>query len=311
MKSPKISIITAVYNMENYIHRCIDSIINQTFKDFELIIINDGSTDKSGEICNQYAQNDKRIKVYHKSNGGVASARELGTNEAKGIFSIHIDPDDWIEENMLEEMYNQIILSKTDILITDYYVDTAQTNIYKKQEPRSLAPNDLLSDLIQGKFFGGLCHKLIRHSLYSQYNIHYLKGINYCEDFLIWAQLLQYPITISYLDKAFYHYCIDNTNSISRKYTIDTYNIRKKFFFTLKGIVPQNLKESLINVAINIKIEAFINGVMTHKEFNTFAPIGLIYILFKSQCSIKMKIILAIAKLLSFKVAFQIYKKLN
>ena len=107
MNSPKISIIVPVYNAEKYLHRCIDSILTQTFGDFELLLIDDGSTDKSGRICDDYVSKDHRIRIFHKQNGGVASARELGIIQAVGKYSIHVDADDWIESNMLEEMYKK------------------------------------------------------------------------------------------------------------------------------------------------------------------------------------------------------------
>ena len=111
----KISIITPVYNVEKYIHRCIDSILAQTFTDFELLLIDDGSKDNSGKICDEYAKSDKRIRVFHKENGGVSSARNLGVDEAKGEYISFIDPDDWIELNMYEEIFNFVDENNVDV----------------------------------------------------------------------------------------------------------------------------------------------------------------------------------------------------
>lgn len=308
MNSPVISIISAVYNVENYIKRCIDSIVNQTFKDFELILVNDGSTDNSGDICNEYALKDSRIKVYHKTNGGVASARGLGISVARGTYSIHIDPDDWIEPTMLEEMYNVVKKKNSDILIVDYYVNSKNQIKYITCKPQYIESKDLLISLLRGNFFGGLCHKLIRHSLYSKYNINFFEGINYCEDFLIWAQLLQNNLNISYLNKAFYHYNVENLNSISRNYNIEKYNQRKKFYLKLKEIIPNNLVNNIDYIALSIKIEAFSNGLMDKKEFYSFAPIKVKYILSNKKLSLKIKIILLIAIFFSFKLAYKLYK---
>ena len=104
---PKISIIVPVYKAETYLSRCLDSIINQTFKNFEVLLIDDGSPDCSGEICDKYAAMDTRIRVLHKENGGVSSARQMGLDNAKGEYTIHADPDDWVEPNMLEELYKK------------------------------------------------------------------------------------------------------------------------------------------------------------------------------------------------------------
>ena len=114
--SPKISIIVPVYKAENYIHRCIKSLLSQTFTDFEILLINDGSPDKSGEICDEYAKSDKRIRVFHKENGGVSSARQCGIDNARGEYTIHVDPDDWVDPRMLEELYLKAVEEKMLVL---------------------------------------------------------------------------------------------------------------------------------------------------------------------------------------------------
>lgn len=108
MNNPLISVIVPVYNVEKYLPRCIDSIIDQTFKNFELLLIDDGSKDKSGEICDEYAKRDNRIKVFHKENGGVSSARNVGLDSAKGEWIIFCDSDDEFYCNAFKS-YNDII----------------------------------------------------------------------------------------------------------------------------------------------------------------------------------------------------------
>lgn len=103
MNKPKVSIIVPVFNAEKYIRRCIDSILSQTFTDFELLLIDDGSKDKSGEICEEYAGKDKRVRVFYKENGGVSSARNLGLDECLGEYISFIDADDYIEANTLSD----------------------------------------------------------------------------------------------------------------------------------------------------------------------------------------------------------------
>jgi glycosyltransferase involved in cell wall biosynthesis len=106
MKHPIISIIIPVYNAEKYLQKCVDSVLTQTFSDFELLLIDDGSSDGSGKICDEYAQQDNRIKVFHKKNGGVSSARNLGLDNATGEWITFIDSDDWVADNFLEVFYN-------------------------------------------------------------------------------------------------------------------------------------------------------------------------------------------------------------
>ena len=102
--TPAVSVIVPVYNAEPYIRRCLDSISAQTFKDFEVILIDDGSPDHCGAICDEYARQDSRFRVIHKENEGVAVARQCGIDNAQGTYSIHCDPDDWVEPNWLEEL---------------------------------------------------------------------------------------------------------------------------------------------------------------------------------------------------------------
>lgn len=118
---PKISIIVPVYNVEKYLKRCVDSILNQTFKDFELILVDDGSTDTSGEICDEYSGIDNRVVVVHKKNGGLSNARNNGIDMASGEYLGFIDSDDYIEKDMYEVLYNDITKNNADIAICGMY----------------------------------------------------------------------------------------------------------------------------------------------------------------------------------------------
>lgn len=112
---PKISVIVAVYNVAPYLKKCVDSIINQTFTDIEIILVDDGSTDESGTICDQYSQRDRRIKVIHKTNGGLSDARNAGLDICKGDFIGFVDGDDYIDDDMYEVLYNNALRYKADI----------------------------------------------------------------------------------------------------------------------------------------------------------------------------------------------------
>lgn len=123
MSNPKISVIVPVYNVEKYLPRCIDSILKQTFTDFELLLIDDGSKDNSGNICDEYAKKDNRIKVYHKENGGVSSARNLGIINAKGKNIIYIDGDDYFLQNALETLITWKYELNTNICVGNFYIE--------------------------------------------------------------------------------------------------------------------------------------------------------------------------------------------
>ena len=161
--NPKISIIVPIYNVEKFLPRCLDSLLAQTFPDFELLLIDDGSKDRSGDICDKYALKDQRIRVFHKENGGVASARQLGVDEARGEYSIHADGDDWVEPDMLQCFYDKAKETNADIVIADYYLQINNQQIYKLQKMKSNNPIEVLKDILEDRVFGALWHKLIKH----------------------------------------------------------------------------------------------------------------------------------------------------
>ena len=121
--NPAISVIVPVYNKEPYLHRCIDSILSQTFTDFELLLIDDGSTDRSGEICDAYAGKDKRVRVFHKENGGVSSARNKGIQKANGEWIIFLDADDYFLLDALRLLLDVALKNKTKISAANFYVE--------------------------------------------------------------------------------------------------------------------------------------------------------------------------------------------
>lgn len=128
MPTPKISVIVPVYNAEKSLCRCIDSILTQTYQDFELLLIDDGSKDSSGAICDSYAAKDSRIKVFHKSNGGVSSARNLGIDNAQGEWLTFVDADDWVEENFLSS-FDLVENKGIDLIVGNYKVEGSSVSI--------------------------------------------------------------------------------------------------------------------------------------------------------------------------------------
>ena len=271
--SPKISIIIPIYNAEKYLCRCVDSIIVQTFTDFELLLIDDGSLDDSKQICDKYARKDIRIQVFHKENGGVASARQLGMDYVRGKYFIHVDSDDWIEPDMLERMVGMAEAENAEIVVSDFFIDRRGGEIvYKKQEPSLVDSKSFLQEILKGKLIGTLWNKLVCTDLWKKCNAHFINGINYCEDILVLAQLLQYCHSISYLSYAFYHYCDDNKESITRNYTRETYHMRKKYISALNGIVSEL---SLLQIAaLEVKMEAFRHNLLSVKDFYNYYPVS-------------------------------------
>ncbi len=214
-QTPKISVIVAAYNAERYIGRCLDSILAQTMSDFEVIVVNDGSTDGTPAILDEYAAKDPRARVIHKPNGGVASARQAGLDAAQGEYTIHADSDDWVEPEMLEEMYAAACANHSDMVFCDFYEIHKDQIKYNSQRPESY---DRLT--IFGQTFnilsGSLCNKLIKRTCFLDYQISFEQGVNYEEDKLVCLKILSHDIVVTYLEKAFYHYdLVQNSASLS------------------------------------------------------------------------------------------------
>lgn len=227
---PKVSVIVPIYKAEKYLNRCLDSILAQTMADFELLLIDDGSPDRSGEICDEYAKKDSRIRVFHQENGGVASARQLGIDNAKGEYSIHADPDDWVEPDMLKEMYGEAKRHDADMVIADYYYETTGGQKYYTQKPKTLDNDCIIEQLISGEIHGSTCNKLVRTELYARHNVHFPLNMTCMEDTFVICSLLMHNIRVEYIPQAFYHYdAVINENSLTyhtgkkiKKTTIDS-----------------------------------------------------------------------------------------
>lgn len=121
MQNQVVSIIIPIYQVEKYIYRCIDSVIKQTYKNLEIILVDDGSPDKCGLICDEYKKKDKRIKVIHKKNGGLSEARNEGLKIVSGEYVGFIDSDDWVEENYIDELYKLLKTYNSDISVCNFY----------------------------------------------------------------------------------------------------------------------------------------------------------------------------------------------
>lgn len=266
--NPKVSVIVPIYKAEVYLHRCVDSLLSQTFQDYEILLVDDGSPDRSGEICDEYAKKDSRVRVFHKENGGVSSARQCGIDNARGEYTIHADPDDWVEPEMLDELYKKAKEDDADMVICDFYVERRENTKYVKQEPSSLNHEVVLRELFQ-QLHGSCWNKLVRRACYKEYGVAFPKDLNYCEDFIVCVSLLNRAIKISYLHGAYYHYDqIVNNNSITRKYTKETYSQRKLFLQVLKRKIDVAYYSKEYDNQISlIALEAFYSGAFSASEY--------------------------------------------
>lgn len=310
---PEISIIVPVYKAEKYLKRCIDSIISQSFNDWELLLIDDGSPDNSGAICDEYTQTDKRIKVFHKENGGVASARELGIQNSKGKYSIHVDPDDWIDKNTLEELYVEVKKTNADIIVFDFLLEYGSRSEVLCQKINS--SQELLKQLFYQERHGSLCNKLIRTELYKKYDIHFPEKLICWEDLYICCNILMlHPCKVTYIPKAFYHYdFFSNPNSMVRKASLRTLEGMKFFCRYFEDLLPETEKYLLNPTKGLVLVTAYRCKLLSADEIrNTFPEINNWYIKKYLHCY-KLVVYCAVAQVLSGKniKAVVCFQKLN
>lgn len=213
--SPKVSVIVAIYNMDDYLLKCLDSLSNQTFTNYEVILVDDGSTDGSLQICEDYKAKDERFRVITKENGGVASARQAGLEQSQGEYVIHVDPDDWVELDMLESLVSYAEETKADMVICDYYEYTNAGVVYKKQEPKSLDCQSLIIELFR-TLHGSCWNKLVKRAKIVENNV-YFPPLSLCEDTYFCVSFLMYPVKVSYFNRAYYYYNRLNVKSVTWK----------------------------------------------------------------------------------------------
>ncbi len=269
--SPAISVIVPIYNMEKLMRKCLDSIMAQTFQDYECLLIDDGSKDGSPSICDEYAAKDSRFTAYHKPNGGLSDARNYGIERAQGDYTIFFDPDDWVDADCLKEMYAKAVETDADMVMCDLYYNDPYRQSYSKQKPTSLDHNDVLKDLIVGKVYGFTVTKLLRRSLYQQYDLQYPIGMYGCEDQYTMCKLLKNDIKIAYLPKAYYHYMHYGNATQSRRYDENTYlhdvRIRDMFVELLCDTPYKELAYEKKSFAIFFRAFHFGSHLYTSKSF--------------------------------------------
>ena len=208
-----ISIIVPIYNAENYLERCITSLINQTYKSLEIILINDGSTDNSRDICNNYAKKDKRIKILNQKNSGVSFARNKGLDTAQGQYICFVDSDDYISQEFVEKMYKQVSTNKADLAICN--INNVSNKGIKSQNSLSYKNNIITKEDYYkniNSFGGFLWNKIFKKNVIG--NLRLEEDIYYCEDELFVINYVEKCTRITCLQEPLYFYCT-HLNSLS------------------------------------------------------------------------------------------------
>ena len=221
-----VSIIVPVYKAEKHIRQCVNSLLAQTYTNIEVILVDDGSPDNCGAICDEYAAKDTRVKVIHQQNGGVSAARQTGIMHATGGYSIHTDPDDWVEANMIEELVAKAKAEDADMVICDFYTESKSRKTYEGQNPgEDLSANAIMRKILFQQLHGSCCNKLVKRSCIEGIGF-FPQDLCILEDELYNIRILARDIKVAYLPKAFYHYRVDNVHSLCN--TISDKNFESK-----------------------------------------------------------------------------------
>ena len=265
----KFSVVVPIYKVEKYLPRCIDSLINQTLKDIEIILVDDGSPDGSPAICDEYAAKDNRIKVIHKKNGGVSAARNDGLKIATGDYIIFCDSDDWMEQDALESLYTKAIETGADIVVGDIYLIRGEKAIYNKYfehefhyTKREDMDELVKADMYQGFSpdppvgsktigYGGPWNKGVKRQFLIDHNICFdpsLLGI--FDDILYTAYMYAQAESIVYIHKPVYNY-VDLSTSITKGYKPNSLDISDRIFKAFKALMVKFGSDGKYDKAFN------------------------------------------------------------
>ncbi|MEH7129309.1 glycosyltransferase family 2 protein, partial [Neobacillus drentensis] len=240
---PKISIIVPVYNVEKYIRRCLDSILAQTFSDFELLLIDDGSTDNSGTICDSYAKQDSRIKVIHMKNGGVSNARNKGISLAHGDYVMFCDSDDYVENNWCCQLYEAINHNRKTLPVCGIRF------VYNIREPKKEVKKAFFErkSYEKGKYFetykkglsGSLCCKIYDRKTIVENSIYFDVTVNRGEDLLFNLSYMDHMDSFVAIPFITYNYVHSNENSLINSYRKDLFDVTAMVYFAWRQYIEK------------------------------------------------------------------------
>lgn len=234
---PLVSVIIPVYKTEQYIHQSVNSVLAQTYANLEVILVDDGSPDRCGEICDAYASKDSRIRVIHKENGGLSSARQAGISAATGEYLFIVDSDDWIEPDMTEQCLSIAVQNQSDCVLYSYVKEYPEKSIpvhlfqedfhYSSAEAKELVHRRLIGPVGEelrapqrAEFLSSVCMKFYRMEVARKGRIVSEREVGSNEDGIFNLYALE-QCSVSYIDRCFYHYRKTNPNSITTRYRPD------------------------------------------------------------------------------------------
>jgi glycosyltransferase involved in cell wall biosynthesis len=245
MIQPLVSIIIPIYNVEDYVRECLQSVLKQTYTQYEVLLINDGSTDKSASICDAFIkQNPQNFKLIHKTNGGLSDSRNLGIKNAEGIYLIFLDSDDYVSPFMLEKLVASLVQNNSDIACCGI-TEVTETG----DKIRSIPANSVLDPgsysfisepCVFSKSLPNACNKIFKKTLFIENNVEFPKGLWY-EDLATIPKLFYYANSISIIDDELYNYRY-RQGSITKTYSLKILDI-----FTILGLLKHFFQSALLN----------------------------------------------------------------
>lgn len=282
----KISVIVPAYNVESYLKQCLDSIVGQAFSNLEIILVNDGSTDGSGRICDEFAVKDSRIKVIHQENAGASSARNSGIEVATGDYLTFVDSDDWLDTEMYRKMTEAAKSSRSaDVIMCDFLnvkpdkIEKISADLRKGYYEKQDIIKEIYPKLIMIENFGRVpiasaCICLFKNSLFKENSIRFDKKLKYSEDNLFMTEIILKADSFLYLkDEYFYHYRQYDT-SRSKKYNDKWWsnflylsqNLEKLVFGNPDFDFSRQIKLQLIHSALFLSNAIFENNTISVKN---------------------------------------------
>ena len=262
MKIPKLTIIVPVYKVEQYLPECIESILAQTFSDFELLLIDDGSPDNSGVICDNYAAKDERIRVIHKANGGVSSARNAGLDNANGEYIVFVDSDDIVLKDYLKHLYEESISGKLGLVVQGFRQHSRDGNLLMevRHAPQIWTGHQILEHLLSILFYCGPWAKLFKREIVHKAKLRFDEKIHHCEDTLFVMEYLKFVDYVKMTD--FQDYCyLDTPGSLTKSFRHIDHEV---YFLNRWMSTVEELKrlflanEELMQIAYRIGFSIFI-----------------------------------------------------
>lgn len=280
---PKVSIILPCYNVEKYLSKSIHSVLGQTYRDFELLVIIDGSPDNSQQIAEQIAHSDSRIQVFEKKNGGLSDARNYGLERAQGEFVYFMDSDDWIEPTLLEENLKTIEDENLDFIVFGYVQDNENTNgdivnslkIVPKAKAWVKGEQKITIDDYHLGLLGYAWNKVYRKSFLDLHQFRFQKGISLVEDILFNAPVYTQSNLIRFNQKAYYHYINRPVETLIKQFHFNSFDLKIKKTKALKVFfdiwqVDTKLKNEILGFAVVQGIRYCVHNMFSFKNKLTF-----------------------------------------